>query len=84
MTLDKVRICVIFKVEREGRLMDKRLKQFRLSHKRTLEILKYHGITFRMNTGALNGREAPNTSFFDSFGIKQYYTYREVMEWLGY
>ena len=64
--------------------MDKKLKQFRLSHKRTMEILKNHGITFRMNTGAINGQEVLNTSFFDYFGIKQYYVYREVMGWLGY
>ena len=59
-------------------------KQFRINHNRTMEILKYHGITFRMNTGARNGQEVAHTSFFDCFGIQQYYIYREVMAWLGY
>ena len=59
-------------------------KHFKINHNRTMEILKNHGITPRMNTGASNGQEVLNTSFFDYFGIKQYYMYREVMEWLGY
>ena len=64
--------------------MDKKLKQFRLNHKRTMEVLKAHGWTPRTNTMAYRGQEVLNTSFFDCFGIKQYYIYREVMEWLGY
>ncbi len=64
--------------------MDKRNKRMTVTHKRTLEILKYHGITFRMNTAVLNGQLVDNTSFFNDFGIKQHYIYRDIMEWLGY
>lgn len=64
--------------------MDKRNKRMTVTHKRTIEILKEHGWTPRTNTMANKGQEVFNTSFFDDFGIKQHYIYREVMEWLGY
>jgi len=64
--------------------MDKRNKKMTVTHKRTTEILKAHGWTPRTNTMANKGQEVLNTSFFDDFGIKQHYIYREVMEWLGY
>ncbi len=57
---------------------------FKISHQRTIEILEEHGLNFRMNTEVLNNELISNTSFFDYFGIQQYYVYREVMEWLGY
>ena len=55
-----------------------------ITHQRTMKILKAHGWTPRTNTEARQGQEVLNTSFFDYFGIKQHYIYRDVMEWLGY
>lgn len=59
-------------------------KTFKITHQRTMDILEEHGFNFRMNTEVLNGELVSNTSFFNYFGIKQYYIYREVMDWLGY
>ena len=59
--------------------MDKRNKKMTITHKRTIEILKEHGITFKMNTTVLKGEWVKNSSFFSAFGIKQHYIYREVM-----
>ena len=59
-------------------------KQMTVTHQRTMGILKEHGILPRDNTEANKGRLVEKTSFFDYFGIKQYYIYRDLMEWLGY
>lgn len=64
--------------------MDKRNKKMTLTHQRTMDILKDHGLTPRTNTMAHKGQEVLNTSFFNDFGIKQHYIYRDVMDWLGY
>ena len=50
-------------------------KHFKVSHNRTIDILKSHGWTPRTNTMADKGQEVSNTSFFDYFGFKQHYIY---------
>jgi len=55
-----------------------------ITYARTLEVLRNHGLKPDTDTEARNGKLMVNTSFFNYFGIKTSYIYRDVLEWLGY
>jgi hypothetical protein len=60
------------------------MRKMTVTHARMIEILRYHGSNPTDDSMANKGVLVKNTSFFDCFGVKQHYIYRDIMEWLGY
>lgn len=50
-----------------------------------IELLDYHGLDARDQTGILNGKLLENgTSFIEQMGKKEDYVLADVLLWLGY